>query len=157
MQELKIIPHVGIGPILLDDSRENVRSALATIGFDLESSRERVDYFAEAAIQVEYGADDCADFIGVACQHDYSVTYFGTNVFDMVAEDVFALIAARDASGEHAYDQSGFVFPNQIVTLWEADEQYDRLGGEERLIWGQVGLGNKRYLDAINAIRSRHA
>ena len=157
MQELRITPHVGIGPILLGASREAVRSALASIGFALESSLRLLDYFANAAIQVEYGPDERADFIGVSCHGDYSLTYYGTNVFDTIAERVFSIVAARDDSSDHTFDRSGCVFPTQIVTLWEADEQYDRLGGEQRLIWAQVGLGNNRYLDAINAIEARNA
>jgi hypothetical protein len=157
MHQFEITPHIGIGPIHLGATRETIRAALTSLGFALKSSRGSIDYFASAAIQVEYGGDDHADFIGVSCHRDYSLIYYGTNVFDTVADQIFALMSDRDNSGSHVFDRSGFVFPNQIVTLWEADEQYDRLGGEQRPIWAQVGLGNQRYLDAIRKIRSQSA
>ena len=43
----------------------------------------------------------------------------------------------------------------QIVTLWNADEQYDQRRGGERIVWGQVGLGNDAYLRAIEALERR--
>ena len=70
-----------------------------------------------------------------------------------MTDEHHALIAGRDNSGDWPFDASGFVFPNQIVTLWEADEQYDRLGGEQRPIWALVGLGNQRYLEAVRAVK----
>jgi len=114
-----------------------------------------MDYFCEHFIQVEYDDDELVHFIGIACHRAYLLTYEGINVFGVPAPQVFAEIAARDGSGVHEYDDAGLVFPNQIVTLWEADEQYDRLGGEQRVIWGQAGLGNRKYLDAINRIQRR--
>ncbi|EPJ81519.1 hypothetical protein CFII68_18785 [Pseudomonas sp. CFII68] len=45
------------------------------------------------------------------------------------------------------------MFPNQILTLWDADEQYDRQGGERREVWGQVGIGTNAYMAAIRAIK----
>ena len=43
----------------------------------------------------------------------------------------------------------------QIMTLWQADTQYDYLGSESRLVWAQVGLGNERYLASISKILRR--
>ena len=157
MQELSITPHVGVGPVSLGADRESVRAALRTAGFNLESSRGSLDYFADASIQVEYGADGTAEFIGVSQHRAYSLTYFGMNVFDTTAEEVFAAIAAREGAATPAFESSGYVFPEQIVTLWEADEQYDRLGGRQRVIWAQVGLGDHRYLQAIRVIKARRA
>ena len=40
------------------------------------------------------------------------------------------------------------------VTLYEADEQYDHKGGPSRVIWGQIGIGDARYLAAIDEINA---
>lgn len=155
MHQFQIEPHVGIGPIRLGASREEIRAALLSVGFPLKHTRRALDYFCNSSIQVEFGDDDCADFIGCAYHAAYTLSYRGANVFDTIAKDLFTLIAENDGSGIHTFKDSGYCFPNQIVTLWDADTQYDRLGGEQRPIWGQVGLGNQRYLDAIRQIRSR--
>lgn len=99
----------------------------------------------------------CAQFIGISSYPVCSVTYFGKNAFDTPAQELFDLIAARDDSGEHRFNDSKYVFPNQIVTLWDADEQYDRLGNRSRLIWAQIGVGNRTYLAAIGEIENRGA
>jgi hypothetical protein len=36
--------------------------------------------------------------------------------------------------------------------LYEADEQYDHRGGQRRQVWSQIGVGDARYLAAIDAI-----
>ncbi len=152
MHEFKIEPHVGIGPVLLGASRPAVREALASIGFPLEDTHGTIDYFCEAAIQVEFNDQQQASFIGFSCHKAYVVFYLGVNVFDTPAQDLFGLLVARDGSGEHGFRKTDYFFPNQILTLWDADSQYDRLGGRQRIIWAQVGLGSPDYLDAIRKL-----
>ncbi|MCK9740495.1 hypothetical protein [Pseudomonas syringae] len=64
-------------------------------------------------------------------------------------------MAASDDSGSHEFDRYEYFFPNQILTLWDADEQYDRQGEEELEVWGQVGIGNDAYVAAIEAIEKK--
>ncbi|MNV81898.1 hypothetical protein D3C71_1755930 [compost metagenome] len=75
----------------------------------------------------------------------FTAIYQGRNVFDTPAKDLFALAADLDASGSHRFNRNEYMFPNQILTLWHADTQYDPR--ERRVIWGQVGLGDARYLE----------
>ena len=131
----------------------SVRSTLAGLGFPLESSHGASDYFCRATIQVEYGPDDSAWFIGVSSSDQITTTYRGRNPFDLAATEFFALVAAHDDSGPHEFDRYEYVFPNQILTLWDADEQYDRKGGEARPVWAQVGLGTEAYA-AVHRTRS---
>ena len=71
------------------------------------------------------------------------------DLFDLEATAVFELFAKRDRSGEHRYNQNEYIFPSQILTLYDADPQYDHRRAESRPVWGQVGLGDERYLAAI--------
>lgn len=158
MHEFEIEPHIGIGPVRLGASRSAVEEALASIGFPLENTHGAIDYFCEAAIQVEFDDQQRADFIGFSCHEAYSVFHLGVNVFDTPAQDLFALLAGRDGSGAHAFRDTEYCFPNQILTLWDADSQYDRLGGEQRVVWAQVGLGSSHYLEATrNLTNDRNA
>ena len=147
MYEFEIQPHAGIGPIRLGAKRKDVRVALTNVGLPLESSDGSIDYFCEASIQVEFSKASTADFIGVARHESLLVTYKGVNVFDRKAKEIFDLIAEHDGSGKHKFDQYEYVFPKQIVTLWDAATQYDPRN--RRLVWGQVGVGNEAYLSAI--------
>lgn len=152
MITLDVVPHVGIGPARLGLARLANRSCLDAIGLPLEETRKALDYFAENALQIEYDDDGKAQFIGIGSSGALRVLFFGLDVFDTPARDVFAAIARREATGAHAFDSSEYLFPEQVVTLWEADEQYDHRGGQRRVVWAQIGIGNARYLDAIRQI-----
>ena len=58
-------------------------------------------------------------------------------------------MAVSDASGPHEFGRYEYCFPNQILILWDADEQYIRQDGEEDEVWGQVGIGNDAYVAVI--------
>ena len=143
-----ITPHESIGPIRLGADRSFIRATLKRVGLRLEAERGSSDYFCESTIQVEFGDDGRADFIGIGSAPPFPIIYRGIDVFDVSATELFDLIARHEGSREHLFDRYEYVFPDQIVTLWDADSQYDHRGNRERLIWGQVGLGSSRYLEA---------
>lgn len=149
MKSLILTPHVGIGPIKLGATRSEVRAALSAASLPLETERESMDYFCGASIQVEYEEDGTASFIGVSGDPELALLYDGADLFDIEAKKVFDLLASRDGSGQHEFSEFEYIFPSQIVTLYEADHQYDRKGGEVRVVWGQIGCGDTRYKDAI--------
>lgn len=149
MKQLILTPHVGIGPMKLGATRDDIRAALAGIGCPLRTARGSMDYFEGASIQVEYEDDGTASLIGVSSHHDVALLFAGVDLFDKEAEEVFALLARYDGSGAHQFSRFEYIFPDQIVTLFEADPQYDRRGGEARSVWGQIGCGDVRYKDAI--------
>ena len=155
MLNLEISPLIGIGPVKLGSLRLEARESLLSAGFPLESSRRSLDYFCNASIQVECGPDDRVRFIGISASERFIATFQSIDVFSRSAEELFSLIADADNSGPHQFITSEYLFPNQIVTLWDADEQYDRQGNESRPVWAQVGIGNESYAAAIAAIRSR--
>jgi hypothetical protein len=155
MSTFEISPHQAIGPARLGASRAMVRQAMSEHGFALEGSYDGIDYFCESCLQVSYGPDDNAHFIGASGNVEFTFLFKGVNVFDTPATEVFSMMAALDESGEHDFDRYEYFFPNQILTLWEADEQYDRYQEENRVVWAQVGIGNESYVAAINAIKKK--
>lgn len=151
MTDLFIKPLVSIGPFALGVLPPAARKAALDAGFALSHERIGSDYFAENGIQIEYHDGGMASFIGVSSDAvAYRLLYEGTDVFDTPAHVVFDLISARDGSGCHAFNRDEYLFPNQIVTLWEAEEQYDHIRRKSsqrplRQIWGQVGIGSPGY------------
>lgn len=153
MVTLDLIPHSGAGPILLGSLRAEVREVLSTLGFPLEDSRGSLDYFCESSIQIEYSPEGHVWFIGLSCHQRYTVQYKGKDVFALEAPEIFALIAASETFKLHAYNSYEYCFPDQIITLWDADEQYDRIGNASKPVWAQVGVGDQCYVEAISALR----
>jgi hypothetical protein len=152
---LVITPRNSIGPFKLGSSRDEIRAAAIQAGILFEEGRENMDYLAQNAIQVEYAAG-VAHFIGVSTSTDYRAMYRGVNISDIGAKDLFQIAADADGSGPHVFNKFEYCFPNQILTLWEVDEQYDRIrrrfGGELRPMWAQVGIGTSGYVEAIRRI-----
>lgn len=157
MQELKILPHLGIGPISLNMDRAEVRKVMVALGCRRSFTKDHMDYFYDNALQVEYDEEEKVMFIGVSSSCLYKTTYNGVNVFDTPAKLLFQLIAQQDGSEEHIYDRNGHLFPKQIVALWNADEQYDEIQSETRKVWGQIGLGNQRYFEEVQTLSKQNA
>jgi hypothetical protein len=146
--KFKLEPRRAVGPIELGASRVSVRSVLADLGLPLEESRGTLDYFFGAAIQVEY-EEERASFIGIWSHEQIELLYRDRDLLDLEAEESFRLILAGETSRGHDFDPAEHLLPDQIIALWEADSQYDRKRKESRMVWGQIGIGDERYLAAI--------
>lgn len=155
MPVFEISPLSAVGPVMLGASRAVAREAMSVNGYPLEQSHGGVDYFSKASMQLSYSPDDEVWFIGVSGNSPITYMFKGVIVFAVSASELFSLMAASDGSGPHDFDRYEYCFPNQILTLWDADEQYDRQGGEEREVWGQVGIGNDAYVAAIESIEKK--
>lgn len=143
--KLELTPRKGIGPIELGMTRDQVRSAMEEFGHPLCHETNSMDYFHENAIQAEY-EDGTVSFIGVASDKKIELIFRNFDLFDMTSEEAFSLIS-KDETKEHSYEEYEYIFPDQIVTLWEADSQYDYKGIEQRPVWGQIGIGDQRHLE----------
>jgi hypothetical protein len=73
--------------------------------------------------------------------------------WSLPARKLFRLLAKADG-GTHTFSASEYVFPNIIVTLWDADSQYDHLAGESRPVYCQVGVGSREYLRVVEGWRA---
>ena len=151
--EFELLPHVGAGSLRFGMSRAEVRAKLSALGFPLDSEHLTLDHFCESAIRAEY-TDDSLSFIEFWCHERTVARYRGTDVFSVTAEDLFTMIAGFEGGGPHAYDPLEYLFPGQIIALWQADPQYDCRTRQSRVVWGTVGVGDARYLQAVNALAS---
>ena len=111
---LEISPSIGVGPLRLDSDRALARDALSALGFRLESSRGSSDYFCDHSIQVEYSSEGVVWFIGISASERFIATYLGHDVFDLSAQELFSLAAAKDNSGIHGFSLQEYCFPKQI-------------------------------------------
>ncbi len=169
--ELEIQPHVGILPVRLGATSDEVRTVMKDLGRDLSSSRDdaallrklgvdppegvsRTDYYIENALQVEITDDDRVSFIGIAPHADIRATFNGRDVFDLPAEALFEDLKDQFDAADIVFDEASVLFPDQILTLWEADPQYD-VKGERFPVWGQIGVGTPEHLKAVDGNRSR--
>lgn len=151
----EIEPHVGIAPIRFGMSRADVVWEMTKIGGGNPVAKSNgIDCFFNNAFQVSY-RDGTVEFIEVYNEPDHTFILAGLDVFDAPADQLVARLEALDSVDSELSDKCSYCFSNLIVSLWEADEQYDRKGGETRPIFGAVGIGDDRYLAAIQQIATR--
>jgi len=143
----EVNPRVGIGKLNLGTSRDEVLSQLGSANYS--GKKGSMDCYFNYSIQVEF-TEEVSTFIGVSYSDKYELLYLGQNVFDLEAESLFKLIAENEEE-DHAYNSYEYLFPTQIITLWDADPQYDRIKAEERSVWAEIGIGSEVYLAARSA------
>jgi len=154
---LEIIPLNGVGPIKFGMSSEEIQTAMKySCGEAYNHSRSGdTDYFFGSALEVSYDDEGKAEFIGsqyyTGCGCDFII--YGLDPFDTDAKTLFEHIASKQP-GTHKFDPDEYIFRENIITLWESEEQYDYKGGETRSVYAQVGIGNGKYLFAIDEIKS---
>ena len=145
--EFLINPHDGIGSIKLGMPREQIKELLA--GFYTLSDGAS-DFYFDTCLQIEF-ENDLVDFIGVSQNENYKLMFGGIDAFDVDGITLFNAISANE-SVVHSLNESEYIFPDQIVTLWDMDEQYDYLGNHKRKVWAQIGIGTKSYLKVVNGL-----
>jgi hypothetical protein len=149
----ELLPRVGAGRLRFGMSRADVRSTMSGLGFPLNNEHLTLDHFCESAICVEY-IDESLSFIEFWCHDSIVPRYRGTDVFSVTAQELFATIAGVEGGKPHAYDPTEYLFQEQIIALWRADSQYDLRTDQTRVVWGTVGVGDVRYLEAARALAS---
>jgi hypothetical protein len=151
MPQFEILERSGIGPVRLGMTRSQVRDALAHFpdsGLD-QDSHPTLDYAFGNSLQIEYDDAGHAQFIGAGfykgCGCDYM--FRDRHVGEYGANELFRVLAEIDG-GSHDFNEYDYFFPNIMMTVWDADSQYDYLGGESRAVYGQIGVANQTYCDA---------
>ena len=148
----ELIPGLGAGVLRFNAARMDTRAALGRLGFSLKSERDKLDYFCDASIQVEYTSDNLLQFVGFSCDARTLPTFHGVDVFSITASERYVLVAAYEPEALGPFNVHGCLFPTQLIALWDADEQYDHRTNQTRCVWGQVGIGSAEYRAAIEAI-----
>ena len=146
---LEIVPHSGILPIYLGSTRGEVRNVMFDLGFKEDlNERGRTLYCFENSIQVEFDDADRASFIGISSHSQTDLFFQGYKLFEMNAEQVFKIFQNAENGDHSVFTEYEHLFPQQIVTLYDADTQYDRRG-ERFSVWSEIGIGNKVYYEAV--------
>lgn len=150
---LELVPGKGALPLRLGSSRDDIARTMLSLGHDASAHHGNSDYYARNAIQIEFGDDGLASFIGIAAAANIELIYRGRSILHLPAREVFDLIKENEPQDETEFSPAEQLFRSQIITLWDADEQYDPFG-ERFPVWGQIGIGNESYLSAIDGLHA---
>lgn len=68
------------------------------------------------------------------------------HIGDYGSNELFCVLAEIDG-GRLDFIEYDYLFSNIMMTVWDADSQYDYLGGKSRVVYGQVGVASQTYRD----------
>jgi hypothetical protein len=154
MTTYEVIPLRGIGPVFLDMSREQVRSAMGMQPRSFKKSfagSDLADAYHEGGFQVFYDKEDRVEYIELSSlDSSFIAVYKGGLVFHTKASDLVDLI-----SKDTPFDPDdpelgyGYVFPALELSLWRPikPESDDDLEGQ---YFSTIGVGRRGYYSRVS-------
>jgi hypothetical protein len=145
----EVVPHVGIGPVRLGMSRDEVRRIMpgpADSFLKGPYAKIETDGFLECAFQVYYHTNTATvEYVMLARHGGFVAVYRGMNVFDTKAEYLVAHIS-RNAQYDRTDPELGYsyIFPELDLSLWRPTmpESPDDTEGREFMT---IGVGVTGY------------
>ena len=147
MKDYNVQPLVGIGPVRLGMSRDEVHFAMHARETPFRKGATvtpLTDAFHQSAFQVFYARHaPIVEYIELSRDADFRVLYRGLDVFATLADEIAAFIA-RDAS----YNREGREFPYSYIfhelqlSLWRPVLPKDDESGR---FFSTIGIGRKGY------------
>jgi hypothetical protein len=147
--DYEVVPHVGIGPVRLGMSRDDVRRAMPGPCHPFlkgPDASQETDTFHENGFQVFYsGTAPVAESIELSRDSGFRALYRGVDVFATPA-DVVVSHVARDAAFDPDHWELGYsyIFPALDLSLWRPvlPESPEDTDGRE---FSTIGIGIVGY------------
>lgn len=153
MPDYIVEPFVGVGPVRLGMSRDEVCGAMRQPPRQLRKgapSGPVIDAFHQCAFQVFYtGEQATVEFIELSRDGDFRAFYRELDVFSTPADEVVAFIS-RDAR----YDEAAREFPYSYIfrglqlSLWRPVVPESNMENQGRY-FSTIGVGRKGYFDDV--------
>jgi len=160
MQIVEFIPKYGIPDVSFGSSRQHVRKVLTkkyTAGSPMPRGTETDCYFKNA-LQFSFEDDDTLSFIEAAAPPPIYVVLLGINTWEIDGAELLERLKKIDSiRDEISEGGANPIFRDNWIALWDLDQQYDRVGGEKNRKWGAIGIGDRRYYEAICKIHGANA
>lgn len=148
MPHYEVIPHQGVGPVLLGMTREESRAAMNVPPHSFRKGRfasTDTDGYLDNAFQVFFDHDDRVEFIELSNAPAITATYKGRDLFALHADDVVRFVA-RDAPFDPDDPELGYsyIFPDLELALWRSIRPEDEHDPEGRH-FATIGIGKRGY------------
>lgn len=152
MKIIELIPKKGIEYINFGMTRDEVRSIMISkykAGSPHKRNEETECYF-ENSLQFSFEEDDTLSFIEISSYPPIAVKILGINTWEIDGKELLKLLKKKDNMNEEI-SEGGYnpIFKENIITLYELDEQYDVIGEFKGEKWGAIGIGDSRYYEAV--------
>jgi len=158
MKIIELIPKKGIEHIHFGMSRDEVRSIMMdkyNAGAHEERSEETDCYF-EYSLQFSYEIDNTLSFIEISSYPPIAVKILGINTWEIEGKELLEFLKEKDTMNEKI-SEGGHnpIFQENIIALYELDEQYDVIGEHKGEKWATIAIGDSRYYESVCMIYER--
>lgn len=153
--ELK--PKVGIDEIKFGTPRDIVRKILEKDYkcYDITHRDHNIDMYFQNMLGFEYADDNTLSYISVSAPPPIYLKLLGINTWEISGEVLLNKLKEIDKIDKDSFEwESNPIFVNNIITLYEMDEQYDRIGNYSVAKWAAIGIGDERYYKSIKEIQN---
>lgn len=142
----KVVPNLGVGPVRLGASREEVRAAMGSDPFIWRRFNADENHWHQSTLQVHYEEQrQTVEFIEVARSDEFVALYKGVDVHRTRADELVAHVS-RDTPFD-AHDRElgyAYVFRAIELSLWRG-VMPESAGDPEGQFFEAVGLGVRGY------------
>jgi hypothetical protein len=153
-RKFEVVPHVGIGPLRLGMTPEEVRAAAAAAGHAVEDVRGG-DTIVPIGLSVDYSADGLSVvFIEAFRAPGVCLTFAGCEVFMTSADEMVAAIVQQEGlnSADFPPGRHDYLFPSLRLALWRSTiSDEDDEPGEQGWAFDSISLHVPGYYDQPSA------
>jgi len=151
MSDYTVQLFVGVGPVRLGMSRDEVRRAMPEASESFRktpTSPHGTDSFHQSGFQVFYeGQEPMVEYIELSRDSGFRAHYRDLDVFATPADEVAAYIARDAAFDETAREfPYSYIFPGLQLSLWRPVLPEDDEAGR---YFSTIGIGRKGYYDEM--------
>jgi hypothetical protein len=152
MRIIELIPKKGIEHIQFGMSRKEVQLIMIEKYNSAPPQKrdEDTDCYFENSLQFGFEQDETLSFIEVSSYPPIGVRLFDLNVWEIDGKELFKALSQIDAVNDKISEGgSNPIFIENIIALYDLDEQYDNSEDASTQKWGSIGIGDSRYYDTI--------
>jgi hypothetical protein len=153
MPDYTVQPFVGVGPVLLGMSRDEVRRVMpepAKPFRKAQTSQHETDAFHTSGFQVFYGGDQpTVEYIELSRRSVVRALYRELDVFATPADEVVVHVS-RDSEFDHSDPEIpySYLFRGLQLSLWRPTIPESDADTEGRY-FSTIGIGKRGYYDVV--------
>jgi hypothetical protein len=160
MRIVEFIPKIGIPHVPFGATRKDVRKVLSKL-YSAGTPKPRgteTDCYFKNSLQFSFEQDDTLSFIEAAAPPPIYVELLGIKTWEVSGTELLERLKEIDSiKMEISAGGANPIFLNNWIALWDLDDQYDHVGGQKNPKWGAIGIGDRRYYEAICEIHGAKA
>ncbi len=152
MNIIELIPRKGMEDIHFGMTRDEVKSIMLEKykAGNSEKRNEETEIYFDNSLQFSFEKDDTLTFIEIFSDPKIGVKILGINTWEIDGKELLKLLNEKDQMNE-SISEGGHnpIFQNNIIALYELDEQYDEIGNFNGEKWATIGIGDDRYYESV--------